>query len=221
MKVNAGVLFLFAIFLIFWIDQNYSDYSNEAGYCNNYNSYIRCYITNIDTQLIKTLLSTGSQSEYRLYVYKSYSSDNSYLTLDFNISSNIRYLKLYLSYLPNHEQIILKTSIINTKIEHMSCNLRVYLESRNFFNQFVGLTSIPFSDVVSTPLPSFWDLENLVYLIARLKFKGKQVLDNSLFSDLTNLRRLNLRYSSIESIMEGTFDNMDSLYYLSILLKRD
>ena len=118
MKVNAGVLFLFAIFLTFWNDQNYSDYSNEAGYCNNHNTYIRCYFTNIDTQSIKTLLSTGSQgstSEYQLYVYKSYSSDSSYLTLDFNISSNIRYLKLDLSNLPNHKQIIFKTSIINTK----------------------------------------------------------------------------------------------------------
>ena len=87
MKVIAGVIFLLAIFLTFWIDQNYSDYSNEAGYCNNCNSYIRCYITNINTQSIKTLLSTGSQgstSEYQLYVYKSYSSDSSYLTPDFN-----------------------------------------------------------------------------------------------------------------------------------------
>ena len=91
------IIFLFAIFLTSSIYQNYSDYSNEAGYCNNHNTYIRCYITNIDTQSIKTLLSTGSQgstSEYQLYVYKSYSSDSSYLTLEFNISSNIRYLKL-------------------------------------------------------------------------------------------------------------------------------
>ena len=217
MKVYAGVLFLFAIYLTFWIDQNYSDYSNEAGYCRNYNSYIRCYITNNDTQSIKTLLSTGSQgstSRYKLYVYKRYSSDSSYLTLDFNISSNIRKLNLYLLYSPNHEQIILKTSSINTKIEYIYCNQRVHLESRNFFNQFIGLTSIRFSDVVSTTLPSFIELEKLRYLTARLNFKGNQVLDSSLVSGLSNLRSLNLRYSSIASIMEGTFDNMHRLYYL-------
>ena len=219
MKVYAGVLFLFAIYLTFWVEQNYSDYSNEAGYCRNYNSYIRCYITNNDTQSIKTLLSTGSQgsaSRYRLYVYKRYSSDKGYITLDFSISSNIRKLYLYLSKSPNHEQITLKTSSINTKIQYMYCNLRVYLESRNFFNQFIGLTSIRFSDIVSTTLPSFIELENLRYLTAILKFKGNQVLDSSFISGLSNLRRLNLGYSSFESIMEGAFENKDSLSYLNL-----
>ena len=61
LKVIPGILFLFAIYLTFWLEQNYSDYSNDAGYCNNYNTCIRCYITNINTQSIKTLLSTGSQ----------------------------------------------------------------------------------------------------------------------------------------------------------------
>ena len=218
MKVNAGVLFLFAFFLTFWVDQNYSDYSNEAGYCINYYSYqIRCYITNNDTQSIKTLLSTGSQestSRYYLYVYKRYSSDKGYLTLDFEISSNIRYLILHLSYSDNHDQIILKTSTINTEIEYISCNRRVHLESGSFFNQFVGLTSIYFSDVVSTTLPSFIELENLVYLRAKLKFKGNHVLDSSFVSGLSKLRSLNLRDLSFTSITNGAFENMDSLYYL-------
>ena len=117
MKVYPGVLFLFVIYLTFWVDQNNSDYSNEAGYCRSYSSNSRCYITNNDTQLIKTLLSTGSQgstSKNRLYVYKRYSSDSGYLTLDIEISSNIRRLYLYLSYSYNHDQIILKTSTIYT-----------------------------------------------------------------------------------------------------------
>ena len=196
MKVYPGVLFLFVIYLTFWVDQNNSDYSNGAGYCRSYSSYIICYITNNDTQSIKTLLSTGSQgstSKYRLYVYKSYSSDSGYLTINIEISSNIRYLHLYLSISDNHDQIILKTSTTNTKIEYMRCNRIVHLESGRFFNQFVGLTSIYFSDVVSTTLPSFIELENLVYLSAKLKFKGNQVLDSSFVSGLSKLRSLNLR----------------------------
>ena len=220
MKVNAGVLFLFAIFLTFCVDQNYSDYSNEAGYCRNYYSYqIRCYITNNDTQSIKTLLSTGSQgttSRYYLYVYKRYSSNKGFLTLDIEISSNIRYLILYLSYSLNREQIILKASSNNTKIQYMYCDRRVHLESKMFFNQFVGLTRIAFSDVVSTTLPSFIELEKLRYLTARLKFKENQVLDSSFVSGLSRLNSLNLGYSSFESIMEGAFENKDSLSYLNL-----
>ena len=224
LKVIPGVLFLFAIYLTFCVNQNYSDYSNEAGYCRNYNFYtfyyyIRCYITNNDTQSIKTLLSTGSQgntSRFRLYVHKRYSSDSGYLTLDFNISSNIRYLHLDLSYSPNHEQITLKTSSINTKIEYMSCNLPVHLELGNFFNQFIGLTSIQFSDVVSTTLPSFFKLEKLRYLTAKLKFKGNQVLDSSFVSGLSKLQRLNLRDLGFTSITNGAFENMDSLSYLNL-----
>ena len=218
MKVIAGVLFLFAFFLTFWVDQNNSDYSNEAGYCINYYSYqIRCYITNNDTQSIKTLLSTGSQestSRYYLFVNKRYSLDKGNLTLDLEISSNIRYLILHLSYSDNHDQIILKTSTINTKIEYISCNRIVHLESGSFFNQFVGLTSIYFSDVVSTTLPSFIELENLVYLRAKLKFKGNHVLDSSFVSGLSKLRSLNLRDLSFTSITNGAFENMDSLSYL-------
>ena len=225
MKVYAGVLLLFAIYLTFCVNQNYSDYSNEAGFCYNYNlynyyrNYIRCHITNNDTQSIKMLLSNGSQgstSRNHLQVYKRYHSDKGYLTLDFNISSNIRVLQLYLSYSPNHEQIILRTSSINTNIQYMDCDLRVHLESENFFNQFIGLTKIKFSDVVSTPLPSFIELEKLRYLTARLIFKGNQVLDSSFISGLTNLRYLDLRYSNFESIMEGAFENKDSLSYLNL-----
>ena len=217
MKVYPGVLFFFVIYLTIWVDQNYSDYSNEAGYCQSYSSYIRCYITNNNTQSIKTLLSTGSQgstSKYQLYVYKSYSSDSGSLTLDIEISSNIRYLTLYLSNSYNHDQIILKTSTINTKIEYMSCYRNVHLESGSFFNQFVGLTSIYFSDVVSTTLPSFIELENLAYLTAKLNFQGNHVLDSSFVSGLSNLRSLDLRYSNFELIMEGAFEDMDSLSYL-------
>ena len=219
MKVYPGVLFLFAIFLTFWVDQINSDYSNEAGYCRSYSSNSRCYITNNDTQLIKTLLSIGSQgttSRYRLYVYKRYSSDSGYLTLDIEISSNIRYLYLYLSKSPNHEQITLTTSSINTKIEYMRCNRIVHLESGSFFNQFVGLTRITFLDVVSTTLPSFIELENLAYLRAKLKFKGKKVLDSSFVSGLSKLRTLNLRDLSFTSITNGAFENMDSLSYLNL-----
>ena len=218
MKVYPGILFLFVIYLTFWVDQNNSDYSNGAGYCRNYYTHvIGCHITNNDTQSIKTLLSNGSQgstSRYQLYVYKRYSSDSGYLTLDFNTPPNIRSLILLLSNSGNHDQIILKTSTINTKIEYMYCNRIVHLESGSFFNQFVGLTRIQFKDVVSTTLPSFIELENLVYLKARLKFKGNHVLDSSFVSGLSNLRSLELRYSSFESIMEGALEDMDSLSHL-------
>ena len=217
MKVYPGILFLFVIILTICVDQNYSDYSNGAGNCRSYSSSIDCFITNNDTQSIKTLLSTGSQgstSKYQLYVYKRYSSDSGYLKIDIEISSNIRYLYLDLSNSNDHNQIILNTSTINTKIEYMRCNRIVHLESGSFFNQFVGLTSIYFSDVVSTILPSFNELENLVYLTARIKIKGNHVLDSSFVSGLSNLRSLELRYSSFESIVEGALEDMDSLSHL-------
>ena len=215
MKVYAGVLFLFAIYLTFWVEQNYSDYSNDAGYCTNYSYYTTCVITNNDTQSIKSLLSNGSQgTEYRLNVYKRYSLNSGSLTLDLEIPPNIRDLYLYLSYSNNLEQIILSASSINTAIEYMYCDRPVLLESQNFFNQFVGLIRITFSDLLSTNWPSFSKLDSLIYLTARIIIGGNQVLDSSYFNDLSNLGSLDLSYSSFASIMEGTFDNMDSLYYL-------
>ena len=215
MKVYAGVLFLFAIYLTFWVEQNYSNYSNEAGYCRNYSYYTRCFITNNDTQSIKSLLNNGSQgTEYQLQVYKRYNLDKGKLTLDLEIPSNIRSLYLYLSYSNNHEQIILRSSSTNTAIKYMYCNQLVFLESQNFFNQFVRLTRIRFSDLLSTNWPSFSKLDSLRYLTAIIKIGGNQVLDSSYFNDLSNLRSLDLSYSSFASIMEGTFDNMHRLYYL-------
>ena len=216
LKVIPGILFLFAICLTFWVEQNYSDYSNDAGYCRNYSYYTRCYITNNDTQSIKSLLSNGSQgTEHQLYVHKRYSLDKGNLTLDFEIPSNIRSLYLYLSdYSYNHEKIILRATSINTALYYMYYNRPVILESQNFFNQFVGLTRIIFSDLSSTNWPSFSELDNLRYLTAKIKIGGNRILDSSFLNDLSKLRSLDLSYSSFASIMEGTFDNMDSLYYL-------
>ena len=148
------------------------------------------------------------------YVYKRYSLDKGYLTLDIDISENIRYLHLHLSHSYNHEQIILRASSINTEIKYIHCSKPVKLESPNFFNQFVGLTSISFSDVVSNILPSFSQLDSLRYLTARIKTGGNQVLESSFVSGLSYLYSLNLKYSSFTSISEGAFENMDSLRYL-------
>ena len=217
MKVYPGILFLFAIYLTFWVDQNYSNYSNNAGNCFDSSYYVRCYIYNNDTLAIKNLLDIGSQGTvYRLYVYKRYSLDKGYLTLDIEIPQNILYLFLYLSYSYSHEQIILRASSLNTELKYMYCNQPVKLESPNFFNQFVGLTQIYFSDVVSNNLPSFSLLDNLRYLTAKIKTGGDQVLDSSIVSGLTNLRWLDLSYSSFTSIIEGAFENMNSLYYLDL-----
>ena len=215
LKVIPGILFLFAIYLTFWVEQNYSDYSNDAGYCRNYSFYTNCFITNNDTQSIKSLLSNGSQgSEYRLQIFKRYSLNSGFLTLDLEIPPNIRYLYLYLSYSYNHEKIILRVSSINTALYYIYCNQPVVLESQNFFNQFVGLRTIQFSDLLSTNWPSFSELDNLRYLTAKIKIGGNRILDSSFLNDLSNLRSLDLSYSSFASIMEGTFDNMHSLYTL-------
>ena len=217
MKVYPGVLFLFAIYLTFWVDQNNSDYSNEAGYCRNYSDYTNCFITNNDTQSIKSLLSNGSQgTEYRLNVHLRYSLESGYLTLDFEIPSNVLYLYLYLSYSYNQEQIIVKSSSINTELVKMYCDQPVVLESPNFFNQFISLRAIHFSNLQSTNWPSFSELYNLRYLTARINIGGSQVLNSSFLSGISNLWKLNLEYSNFASIMEGTFDNMDRLISLSL-----
>ena len=109
MKVYSRIFVIFALYLTLLVEQNFSDYSNEAGKCVNYSSYISCRIYNNDTQAIKDLLMEGSQgNQYHLRVYKRYSLDKGYLTLDIEIPPNIRTLYLYLSYGYNHEEIILK-----------------------------------------------------------------------------------------------------------------
>ena len=219
MKVYTGILVVFALYLTLWVDQNLSDYSNEAGNCLNHSSSrtINCYIYNNDTQAIKNLLRIGGQGiQNRLYVNKRYSLDKGYLTLDLEIPSNIKRLYLYLSYSDNHEQIILTNPAISPNIKYMYCNQIVNFESESFFNQFVGLTRIYFSGIVSQNLPSFSQLVNLEYLRAQVKTVANQELESSFLSGPTKLSSLDLSDSTFTSIKEGAFENMGNLYYLTL-----
>ena len=212
MKVYSRIFVIFALYLTLLVEQNFSNYSNEAGYCVNYSASIACYIYNNETQAIKNLLKNGSQGiQYNLFVFKRYSLDKGYLTLDIEIPPNIRRLYLSLSYEYNHEEIFLKTPAINTNLEYITCDQIVKLESEFFFNQFVGLAQIYFSGVVSQKFPVFSQLNNLRDLTAQILTAANQVLDSSFLSNLTNLRTLNLRDSTFTSIKEGAFENMNSL----------
>ena len=208
---------IFALYLTLWVDQSHT-ITNDAGFCNEYSYYTYCYINNNNnTDAIKELLFNSTQgTQYRLYVYKYYAEDKGFLTLDIKIGENIRYMYLYNSYSSFHDQVILTTSSINNNLQYMYCNYRVTVESQDFFNQFVALTYIYFSDIASQSVPSFSRLVNLRYLRATITTGGNQVLDSSFVGGLRYLSRLTLSQSSLTSIAENAFDNMDSLTYLSL-----
>ena len=217
MKVYKGIFVLFTLYLSLWVDQNFSQYANEAGDCLALPNQIRCYIRNNNTEAIKSLLTIGSQGTTNvLVIHKWYSSDKGSLTLDIEVSPNIEKLYLYLMDNTNLEQIILRASSINTNITFMYCNRIVTLESQNFFNQFVGIKTIQFYIVVTDKVPSFTRLSKLESLTVRIQTPEFQVLDSSIVSGLRNLSKLFLQYSSFKSIKEGAFDNMDSLESINL-----
>ena len=96
---RSGLLFGLIVCLCCCVEVESVFCSNGAGYCNDYTSYISCYMDYSDTQLVKELLrDCSNRSTYfrTLYVYKNYVS-NVYgnVLIDIELPSNIRSLTIH------------------------------------------------------------------------------------------------------------------------------
>ena len=180
----------------------------EAGYCNVYSSYLRCYIEVNNTEGIKDMLKDCSAGTANiLYLYKNYVS-NAFgnLIIDIELSSNIQTLYLYNSY--DHDYFRLTTSSQNTGLTRIYLNYNVELEHHNFFNYFPNLEYVYIRYIFSSKCPSFTNLQYLTYLRARIQLTSPQALVSTMFSGLSNLTRLDLSYSNFNGITEGAFDGL-------------
>ncbi|KAI6647881.1 Fibrillin-3-like [Oopsacas minuta] len=195
-----------------------SDCNNGAGYCDFYSSYLRCYISNNETQFVKSLLSycSGQSTAFvSIYVYKNYvSTAYGNLIIDIELASNIQYLRIY-NY-EDQDNIRLTTSSQNTGLTRIgvSSSYHIQLESGNFFNYFTSLKSISMGYCITIETPSFTNLQYLTYLYVRIG-SSTRTFDNTIVRGLSNLIYLRFPNSGISSITKGAFDGLNSLTYLS------
>ena len=194
------------------------DCSNEAGYCNFNPPYISCYITNNDTQSIKSLLrdcSSNSASLVRLKVYKNYvSNEYGNLLIDIELPTNIQTLSIYNT--QDQDHIRLTTFSQNTGLTRIYTSSYIELESNNFFTHFSGLKYIYFQYVLSKEPPSFTNLLSLTHLRIYLVGPVTHALDEGIVSVLTKLVYLSLSNSYFSGITERAFRNLNKLTYLSL-----
>ena len=192
--------------------------SNEVGYCSFYSYYLKCYITNNDTQSIKALLrdcSSNSSSLFRLDVYKNYvSNEYGNLLIDIELPTNIRYLFIYNTL--NQDHIRLTTFSQNTGVTYIYSSSYIELESNNFFTHFTALQVIQMEYVLSREPPSFTNLLSLTLLRISLVGSVTHALDKGIVSGLTNLVTLTIHKSYFNGITEGTFRNLNKLKYLDL-----
>ncbi|KAI6647891.1 Fibrillin-2-like [Oopsacas minuta] len=195
------------------------DCSNGAGYCNYGSSYLQCYITNNETQVIKSLLSycSGQSTVFStIYVYKNYvSTVYGNLIIDIELASNIQYLRIY-NY-EDRDNIRLTTSSQNTGLTRISVSssYHIQLEAKNFFNYFTGLKYIYLGYCISKETPSFTNLQYLSSLSVRIVGASTRTFDNTIVRELSNLVYLNFYNSDFSSITKGALDGLNSLTYLS------
>ncbi|KAI6647889.1 Fibrillin-2-like [Oopsacas minuta] len=193
--------------------------SNEAGYCDFYSSYLNCYITNNETQVIKGLLSycsVQSTAFFTIYVYKDYTSTvYGNLIVDIEIASHIQTLYIYNGI--DKDNIRLTTSSQNTGLTRIVIDnaYHIQLESGNFFNYFTGLKSIYIGNCISEESPYFTNLQFLTYLDIRIVGSSTRTFDNTIVRGLSNLVHLSFYNSDFSSITKGALDGLNSLTLLS------
>ena len=189
------------------------DCNNGAGYCNFYSYYLRCYITNNDTELIKVLLrvcSSRRSSFINTQVYKYYvSNEYSNLLIDIELPSNIKYL--YISNSKDQDHIRLTTFTDNTALTRIYISSYIELESNDFFNHFTGLQTIEFSYVLSREPPSFTNLYSLTYLRMHLVGPVTHTFDGTMLEGTSNMVVINLANSYFNGITKGAFHNLNKL----------
>ncbi|KAI6647894.1 Fibrillin-2-like [Oopsacas minuta] len=216
---NICLLLGLVTYLYYYAVVEAVDCSNGAGYCDYYSNYLRCYITNNETQVAKSLISycSGQSTAFvTIYVYKYYvSTVYGNLIIDIELASNIQYLYIYNS--RDQDNIRLTTSSQNTGLTriYLSSNYHFQLESGNFFNYFTGLKSIYTGYCITKETPSFTNLQYLTYLYARIIGSSTRTFDNTIARGLSNLVYLRFYNSDFTSITKGALDGLNSLTYLS------
>ena len=194
------------------------DCSNEAGYCDFYSYYLRCYIATNNTQSIKALLRDCSNSSTfnSLDVYKNYvSNEYGNLLIDIELPTNIQSLSI--SNTQDKDHIRLTTFNQNTGLTYIyAYSSYIELESNNFFTQFTALQYINLQYVLSREPPSFTNLLSLTFLRVYLVGPVTHALDEGIVSGLTNLVYLHLSNSYFNGITEGAFRNLNQLTYLDV-----
>ena len=195
------------------------DCSNEAGYCDFNPPYISCYITNNDTQSIKSLLrdcSSNSSSLVSLQVYKNYvSNEYGNLLIDIELPTNILTFDIYNSQDKDHIRLI--TFSQNTGLTRTYTGSYIELESNDFFTHFTALQRIYLGYVLSREPPSFTNLLSLTFLRVYLVGPVTHALDEGIVNGLTNLVTLYMYYSYFNGITEGAFRNLNKLQYLYLV----
>ncbi|KAI6647639.1 Fibrillin-3-like [Oopsacas minuta] len=214
---NICLLLGLVTYLYYYAVVEAVDCSTGAGYCNYYSNYLRCYITNNETQGIKSLLSycSGQSTGFvTIYVYKNYlSTVYGNLIIDIELASNIQFLYIY--YSRDQDNIRLTTSSQNTGLTRIYSNYHIQLESGNFFNYFTGLKSIYTSYCITKETPSFTNLQYLTYLFARIIGSSTRTFDNTIVRGLSNLVVLSFYNSDFNGITTGSLDGLNSLTFLS------
>ena len=212
------LILLFGICVTGFATIECAQYSNEAGTCYFYTSYLRCDITNDDNLSIKALLSNSSSQYstfYVIYIYKEYvSSEYGNLLIDIELPTNIQHLYIY--NLQDQDHIRLTTSSQNTGLTKIYTYSYIELESNDFFTYFTGLQDVRMSYVLSREPPSFANLYSLTYLRIYPVGPVTHALDEGIVSGLTNLVYLNLYKSYFNGINKGAFRNLNKLTYLTL-----
>ncbi|KAI6647880.1 Signal peptide, CUB and EGF-like domain-containing protein 1 isoform X3 [Oopsacas minuta] len=207
------------ICLYCYVEVEMSDCNNGAGYCDFGNSSLSCYVTNNETQVIKSLLSncSGQSTAFvTIYIYKDYvSTVYGNLIIDVELASNIQYLLIY-NY-EDQDNIRLTTSSQNTGLTriYVSSSYNIQLESKNFFNYFTGLNSIYMGNCITIETPSFTNLQYLTDLNIRIVGSSTRTFDNTIVRGLSNLITLSFSNSDFSSITKGALDGLNSLTLLS------
>ncbi|KAI6647641.1 hypothetical protein LOD99_8715 [Oopsacas minuta] len=197
------------------------DCSNEAGYCNNGTDNLNCYISNNQTQYIKSLLSfcSGQNTGYvSIAVIKNYvSTVYENLIIDIELASNIQYLSISNYIYKDQDTIRLTTSSQNTGLTriYVNSNYHMQLESKNFFNYFTGLKDIFVGYCISKETPSFTNLQYLTYLSVGIVGSSTRIFDNTIVRGLSNLIYLSFYNSDFNGINKGSLDGLNSLTHLS------
>ncbi|KAI6647886.1 Fibrillin-2-like [Oopsacas minuta] len=216
---NICLLLGLVTYLYYYAVVEAVDCSNGAGYCDYYSNDLQCYITNNDTQVIKSLLSncSGQSTAFvTIYIYKNYvSTVYGNLIIDIELASNIQLLNIY--NVQDHDNIRLTTSSQNTGLRRITIysNYHIQLESGNFFNYFTGLKYIFVGYCITKETPSFTNLQYLRSLSVRIVGASTRTFDNTIVRGLSNLVYLRFYNSDFNSITNGALDGLNSLTYLS------
>ena len=218
---RSGLLFGLIVCLCCCVEVESVFCSNGAGYCDDYSSYIRCYINYSDTQLVKELLKgcSNRSTDYvnRILVYKDYVSDVIYRTslrIDIELPLNIRSLEIR-NY-KDDDHIRITTFIVNTALTHIYISAHIELEAKDVLDYFTHLQSLQLEYLLSRKPPSFKKLQYLNFLSIRLVGPETHLFDDTIVSGLSRLSVLNLHSSYFNGITKGAFRNLNQLTHLDI-----